>query len=191
MVLMENAVSEFLEYDKGMEKTAGLPAGSTKALGTKALGRLDRLGRTMEGGLYQAGGAAVIGLGLGLGQKAIQGAWNAINRSRGFKKMMAVHPDLAERDDQQVKGMYNLLHKTAPTMAMNPHVAGGFIRRTEHASQYVDPKMVADLADAESKIQRTAWGGIGEPIKMVAGMMPKARLDLGGPADSDGPHTRP
>lgn len=187
MVLMENAVSEFLEYDKGMEKTA---APVTAAM--KPLSRLGRFGRTMEGGLFQAGAAAVIGTGLGLGQKAVQGAWNAVNRSRGFKKMMEVHPDLAERDDQQVKGMYNLLHKAAPTMAMNPHVAGGFIRRTEHASQYVDPKMVADLADAESKIQRSAWGGMGEPMKMVAGMMPKTRIDSGGfDAGPGGPNVGP
>ena len=144
----------------------------------------ETFGKALMGGLGAAGAGVALSAGVGLGQKAIQAATSAINRGRGYKRMMEIHPDLAERDDQQVKGMYNLLHKASPTMAMNPYVAGGFIRRTEHASNYVDPKMVSDLAGAEANIQRNAWGGMSEPLRVASGMMPGLNLgEVGGSDD--------
>lgn len=163
-----------------------VPDGSEKkpktaaAFNTKLMG--ESFQKALSGGLGQLGAGAIMTAGAYGASKAIGAATDAINRSRGYKKMMEIHPDLGERDEQQVKGMYNMLHKAAPTMAMNPYVAGGFIRRTEHASQYVDPKMVADLADAESKIQRSAWGGISEPMRFATGMMPG--MSFGGDIES-------
>lgn len=128
--------------------------------------------KSLSGGLGQLAAGAAMTAGAYGASKAIQAATSAINRGRGYKRMMEIHPDLADRDEQQVKGMYNLLHKASPTMAMNPYVAGGFIRRTEHASNYVDPKMVSDLAGAEANIQRSAWGGVSEPMRFATGMLP-------------------
>jgi len=173
---MSNAIKDFLEYDDAITKEGAAPAG-LRAMGQKALGAFTSSLGTAAG---QLGAGALISAGAYGASRAIQAASSAINRSRGYKKMMEIHPDLADRDDAQVKGMYNLLHKSAPTLAMNPYVAGGFIRRTEHASQYVDPKMVSDLAQAEATIQRSSMGGFAMPMEMTAkmiGSMPGAKLD--------------
>jgi hypothetical protein len=176
VVLMDDAIRDFLEYDETMAKEGAAPMG-LRAMGQKALSSFTGSLGTAAG---QLGAGALISAGAYGASKAIQAASSAINRSRGYKKMMEIHPDLADRDEEQVKGMYNLLHKSAPTMAMNPYVAGGFIRRTEHASQYVDPKMVSDLAQAEATIQRNAMGGAAGPMEFASrmiGAMPSAKLD--------------
>lgn len=149
------SVKDFLEYDQKVKKAAGRPPKAPPV--PPKLFDPSIAGKTFGKGLIAGAGTLAAGVALSgamtLGAQAIQAATSAINRSRGYKRMLEVHPDLTDRDEEQVKGMYNLLHKTAPTMAMNPHVAGGFIRRTEHASQYVDPKMISDLAGAEAKIR--------------------------------------
>lgn len=171
---MSDAIQEFLEFDEQLAKEGGLWS-AAKDVGQKA-GK--SFASSMGSGLGQLGAGALMTAGAYGASKAISAASAAINRSRGYKKMMEVHPDLSDRDEEQVKGMYNLLHKTSPTMAMNPYVAGGFVRKTEHASQYVDPKMVTDLASAEANIQRSSLGGVGEPMRLAGqmmGMMPGAK----------------
>lgn len=173
---MTNEVTEFLELDAQLSKEAAPWSGAGKITG-------EAFKKGLFGTLGGLGAAAIVGGGVAAGEAAVHAAVGAVNRSRGYKKMMEIHPDLADRDEQQVKGMYNLLHKSAPTMAMNPYVAGGFIRRTEHASQYVDPKMVADLADAESKIQRNRWTGMSEPMRIATSVMPGMNIGTLGEED--------
>ena len=153
--MANDEITEFLELEK-----SGFWQGAAKEVGKG-------IGGVLRDTAVQAGAALVTGGVVWGGAKAIQAATSAINRNRGYKKMLQINPDLGERDQATVRGMYNLMHSAAPTMAMNPYVSGGFIRRTEHASQYIDPMMVKSLSDAESSIQKARWGGFPDPMKTV------------------------
>jgi hypothetical protein len=162
---MSDPVSEFLE----LEKTGQIPAptGFMGNVGRQVAGNLSNVGTQVAAGVITAGV-------LWGGAKAIQAATQAVNRSRGYKAMLKLNPDLGERDQESVKGTYNMMYHAAPSLAMNPYVAGGFIRRTEHATKYVDPKMISDLASAEASIQKSRWGGFPDPMQMGMDMAGKA-----------------
>ena len=162
---------------ESMEKEAVFGA-IKKVLGGDEAAKMFK--RTFRHQVASTGGKGVAAIGtLGLtygATKAIQEASDAIGRSRGYKKMMEVNPDLAEGeyDDEQMKGMYNLLHKAAPTFAKNPYVAGSFIRRTESAAKFVDPQMIKNLADAESSMHRAS--PVTGAMQMATGFMPGTSL---------------
>lgn len=140
------ALNDFLEHDGMIEKTAA-PTPKWKPGPAKKL-------------LYNAGGTALaMGASYGI-MEAIGAVKGAIGRARGFKEMVEVNPELKEMDSEGVKAMYNMMHKTAPTLASNPYIAGGFVKRIEHGKKWMDPRIVSDLAETESKMQRASYGPV-------------------------------
>lgn len=90
---------------------------------------------------------------------AIREVKKAVTRSRDFKNMMEANPDLGDREAEGVKSLFSLIHDTSPTLAANPLVAGGFIRKLEHGKNYLDAGIATDLATAEAQIQRNRQTG--------------------------------
>jgi hypothetical protein len=134
-----SAIRQFLEYDGMIEKQAKGPIGWGEA--------------AQKAAIMTAGTLATYGI-----MEAVSAAKNAVNRSRGFKEMIAVNPELRDMDAEGVKAMYSMMHKTAPTLAMNPYIAGGFVKRIEHGKNWLDPRIVSDLAETEAKMQRVGYG---------------------------------
>lgn len=133
------AIRDFLEHDGMIEKTAK---------GPKSWGDMGTTAAQMA-----LGTVATYGV-----MEAISAAKNAVNRSRGYKSMLETNPELKEMDAEGVKAMYNMMHKTAPTLAQNPYIAGGFVKRIEHGKKWMDPRIVSDLAETEAKMQRSGYG---------------------------------
>jgi hypothetical protein len=155
-----SAIRNFLEHDGAIEKTAG---NAPVSFGV-------RFGQAAGKAAIMAGGTA---LSYGI-MEAISAAKNAVSRSRGYKEMLRVNPELQEMDAEGVKAMYSMMHKTAPTMAQNPYISGGFVKRIEHGKKWMDPRIVSDLAETEAKMQRASYGpATGFPFefgKAMAGM---------------------
>lgn len=132
------SLTDFLEHDGMIEKTA------------KDWGEYGTTAAQMA-----LGTAATYGV-----MEAISAAKSAVNRSRGYKRMLEHNPELKEMDAEGVKSMYNMMYKTAPTLSQNPYIAGGFVRRIEHQKKWMDPRLVSDLAETEAKINRAEYGPI-------------------------------
>lgn len=134
-----SAIRDFLEHEGMIEKIAK---------GSLSWGDVGRNAAQVVG--TTVGGYAVM--------EAISAAKNAVNKSRGYKAMLETNPELKEMDAEGVKAMYNMMHKTAPTLAQNPYIAGGFVKRIEHGKKWMDPRIVSDLAETEAKMQRAGYG---------------------------------
>ena len=77
---------------------------------------------------------------------------NAIGKSRGFKGMMEYNPELAKEDRVKVQTLYNTLHHVSPSLARDPVVANSWVKRMMYQDEYVDPKILSDLATAEQRM---------------------------------------
>lgn len=110
-----NPLQEFLgEYGEKKEANAPSVAG--------------RFRDALVGGAAAAGTAAVIG-GAGMAASA---AYDALTKSRDFKKMLEYNPDLHEHhqnDPRLFNQMYSSLRQMNPTFARDPLVAGGIMRQ--------------------------------------------------------------
>jgi len=146
------AIRDFLEHEGMIEKTAAAPLSWREA--------------AHKAGVMAAGTALTYGV-----MEAISAAKNAVNRTRGYRAMIDTNPELKEMDAEGVKAMYNMMHKTAPTLAQNPYIAGGFVKRIEHGKKWMDPRIVSDLAETEAKMQRTGYGPLtGFPFEVGKAM---------------------
>ena len=106
-------------------------------------------------------GAPIVLGGAALGYQEIKGM---INRSRGFKGMMAYNPSLAKLPAKETKAMFNTLHNVAPNLAQDPAVASSWVNRMAEQSNYVDPRTLADLGSAQRNASRP---GLEYPIGPV------------------------
>lgn len=73
--------------------------------------------------------AVALGAGTALtaGVTAIKRVMDAKQKSRSFKDMMDMHPQLKERDPQFVQRIYSSLHNVNPMMARDPMVSGAWV----------------------------------------------------------------
>lgn len=83
------------------------------------------------------------------GYDAIKGA---IQKSRGFKKMVEANPELKNVPADRLKLMYNTVHSSSPSIAQDPLAAGSVVSRMAEYGGKVDTKTISELASAEQRM---------------------------------------
>lgn len=84
---------------------------------------------------------------------------SAVGRAHGFKLMMEYNPELAKEDRNKIQTLYNTLHNVSPSLARDPLVANSWVKRMMYQDEYVDPKILSDLATAEQRMGQAAGYG--------------------------------
>lgn len=138
-----NPVHEFafgeIQQD-GLEKEAGF-WGDLLDTGKKSLPTLVAQGALMAATPFAMMGAFE-------GYDAIKGA---IQKSRGFKKMVDANPELQDVPADRLKLMYNSVYHTSPHVAVDPLAAGSVVGHMAAYGGKVDPKTIAELASTEQR----------------------------------------
>lgn len=80
----------------------------------------------MSKGLALATAAHV---GMSLAGDLVDASKRALFKTRNYKKMMALNPDLRERSANQVQSIFSTLHRFNPDFSADPVVAGSFVRQ--------------------------------------------------------------
>jgi len=118
------------------------------------------------GGALTAGGVAA-GAAAQAGVNAADVVVQEAMKKHRFKKMVEVHPELADADQYDgtmVNRAWNTMHRFAPEMAADPLVAGTFVKRVSDA-ELIDHKTVSELIRARKDMGRPvgtqAAGGAG------------------------------
>lgn len=113
-------------------------------------------------------GARIAGIvgGIGVGAHLAAGAYEKSKEkmlSKGsFNKAISENKDLHDLDKKTLKKNFDVLWKFSPDMAMQPTVAGSFLRQTAFRSELgIDPNTVKMLADIQ-KSHSEAYGAHGK-----------------------------
>lgn len=157
-----NPVEEFLTSERRLQKEAG--GGAARPI----MSQLPLLAAT----------AILPVLGLTATNAAYRAVKQTVTRSRDFKNMMEKNPEFADMDAETVKDLFSFLHDTAPSLAANPIVAGGYIRKMEYNKNYLDPTMAKDLVGAEAQIQKNRMTGAEPYLNAASKIIGGLNLDL-------------
>ena len=98
-----------------------------------------------------AGGLALAGSG---GAYAAAKVRDTINKSRGYKEMMEVNPDLAENDAEANQRVYSTLFRFNPEYAKDPLVSGAFVREMSGKAR-MDLNSIGALVSARKNLMPT------------------------------------
>lgn len=128
---MSNPVTEFLELEK---------QGDWRQFG---------------GQMALAAGTVAAGA---LMNEAVSAVRGAVRKSHNFKAMMAHNPGLEKEDRARVQGLFNTLHNVSPDLAADPVVANSWVKRMMYQDEYVDPRMLSDLATAQNRMRPDTKG---------------------------------
>lgn len=139
----------------------------------------------------QVGLAAGTVAGTALAAEVYQGIRGAVSRSQGFKRMMAYNPELEKEDRNKVQTIFNTLNNVAPDLARDPLVASSWVKQMMYQQEYVDPRVLSDLATAQSRmgqskgmdVMKSLPGEImkSSPFAKGPGGTPALRIDVNDP----------
>jgi hypothetical protein len=133
----ENPVTEYLKTKTAASFGQGLMAGS-------GLSNPGRMGAALGRGAMGAAGALAVGGGV-----AAAGAiYDAATKSRDFRAMLEVNPDVAakhEEDPRLVNRMFSTLRTFNPQFSKDPTVAGSYVRQMMEDPVHAGGKVVETL----------------------------------------------
>lgn len=157
---MDNPIDIFLEGEE-IPKQAGIP-GSVMRSAKQGAGEF-----WPHAGKALAWGAGAVGTAI-VGQaalEAIDAAKGAVQKSRGFNKMLDQNPQLQKMDKNKVQAIYGTLHRFNPEMAQDPFVSGAWVKRINEYD-YVDPRTIGELVSARDRSKRPMI----DPMSLATGM---------------------
>ena len=98
-----------------------------------------------------------------------------------YKKMLKAHPQLLEKDQEDVAKLWDTLYQTAPHLAKDPIAAGGWITQSinadyldDHGAPPIDTYKA--LADLEGKIQDNRDSDAANAFGAIAGALSAGAL---------------
>jgi hypothetical protein len=169
---MSNPVDEYLESVEGFEKKAGpmdyagrVMSGMRGAVGAEQMGEL-----LMHGGII-AGVGGLMG--------AARQAYNAATKSRDFKAMLDVYPDLAQHQADNPKMFnqhYSSLRRLNPTFAADPVVAGSYMRQMSEFPHNAGNVLVQSVG-AAPKLQGGGMKDLSTALEVATLARPPSEMD--------------
>lgn len=134
---------------------------------------LSSLGKALPPAIATAGTVALIGaLGSSIAKK-YEGYSQAIQKARSFRNMVKAYPDLEEYGADRLKNQFDTLHRFSPTIAQDPILSSGWIRRvnqfTIEGKDFITPDVVRDLVSIESGVAGRATSEIPQLAARSAG----------------------
>lgn len=108
-------------------------------------------------------GSAIVGGGMTLGSKAMQGAYSGVKdsimKAQAFKEMVETSPELGEANPDLVQKGFNTLYRFNPEFAKDPLVAGTFVRNVVEQER-LNLGDVRSLVDARKSMVQSQPKGV-------------------------------
>lgn len=112
---------------------------------------MSRVGGAIGPAAAGIGATVATGIAYNLAGDMFDSVKRGITKSRGYKAMLRENPDLAEHPAKDVQKIYSTLHRFNPDFAMDPMVAGSFVRRQAALGEF-DTKMLTEAISARKNL---------------------------------------
>lgn len=113
---------------------------------------MSRVGGAIGPAAAGIGATVATGIAYNLAGDMFDSVKRGITKSRGYKAMLRENPDLAEHPAKSVQKVYSTLHRFNPDFAMDPTVAGSFVRRQVALGEF-DTKMLTEAISARKNLE--------------------------------------
>ena len=138
----------------------------------------------LQKGLGYGAAGLILGGGAALASVGAQAISDPLKKRVGRNRMYRENAFLHNEDKKTVNKYYNTLYRFSPTMAMDPLVAGSFMKKQlEFKDVGIQPTDVGTLANIEKAVRDRRDGGI-----LSSTFAPVGLKDTGSMADSGRRH---
>lgn len=111
-------------------------------------------------------------LGVGILGQLLSPIINHVKSQMSYGEMIKKTPQLADKDPEQIKDYFNVIHTFSPKAASNPLVAGALVNKMMEFGG-VDHKLVQDISAIQSGIEQY------RPLQDVSSAAAKSLLSKG------------